>query len=315
METKRWEINSEDELFPACLKDGLSVQVDTLYGIGNPEALAETSISIVGARSASPYGIAISQMAGRIAAESGITVVSGGARGCDYAALRAALDAGGKAVIVSGCGADRIYPRSSEDVFRETVAHDGCVVSMEPWGTSPLPFLFPKRNVIIAALSSVLLVTEAGERSGTMSTADAALQLDRTIYAVPGSIFSPYSQGVNRLIGEGALPICSEVDLETRLSLDFGVLRVISEGVSGQVGEVISALVATPLRPEELAPRLGQTTLTMLRTLADYESRGIVEHLPDGRYSLSAQAYREYRTGGGLVAVESEAGGDEERVE
>lgn len=295
MEVERWEIKRDDDLFPASLRDEPNLSVDVLYGLGNPEALSDTSISIIGARKATPYGIAVSEMAGRIAGESGITVVSGGAMGCDYAASRAALEAGGKAVIVPGCGADRIYPRTSEDVFRSAVAHDGCIVSLEPWGTPPKPFLFPKRNVIIAALSPVLMVAEAGLRSGTSSTADAALQMDRTIYAVPGSIFSPLSQGTNKLICEGAQPICSEVDLEQRISLDYGILRVVTEGVPSQAGEVISALVSQPMRLDELAPRLGMDTLYLLRKLADYESRGIVEHLLDGRYSLTAHAYKEYR--------------------
>ena len=304
MDVNKFELTPDDELYPRSLKEDLSDKVEVLYGIGDPEVLQKTSVSIIGARRASPYGIAISQMAGRVAAESGIVVVSGGAMGCDSAASAAALDAGGKTVIVSGCGADRIYPSSSEAVFRRTVAQGGAVVSIEPWGSSPLPFRFPKRNVIIAALSPVLLVAEAGERSGTMSTADAAIQMDRTIYAVPGSIFSPLSQATNKLICDGAMPICNEVDLETRLSLDFGVARIVAEGVPNYMGEVISALVAGPLRPDELAAHLGQDTLTLLRTLTDYEARGIVDHLPDGRFSLSAKTYQGYRTAGTLAALE-----------
>ena len=301
MDVQKWELSREDDLFPERLKEEPSITAEVLYGIGNPEVLSTPSVAIIGARRATPYGIAIAEMAGRIAGECGITVVSGGAMGCDCAASRAALDAGGTSIIVAGTGADRIYPSSSEAVFRKAVAQGGAIVSLEKWGTPPAPYVFPKRNVIIAGLCTVLLVTEAGERSGTMSTADAALEMDRTIYAVPGPIFSPGSQGTNRLILEGALPICSEVDLEQRLSMDFGVLRVIAEGASIEVGGIVSALVASPLRPDELAAHLGQTTLTLLRTLADYESRGIVEHLPDGRYSLTSGAYQEYRVGGPLL--------------
>ncbi|MDO4537522.1 MAG: DNA-protecting protein DprA [Coriobacteriales bacterium] len=298
MEEKRWELHPGDELFPEMISNEESLHVDVIYGRGDPEVLRRSCVSIVGARMATPYGLAVSQMAGRIAGESGIVVVSGGARGCDYAAIRAALDAGGKTIIVAGSGADVVYPPSSRDIFDDTVKRGGAVISLERWGRHPTRYSFPKRNVIIAALSTVLMVAEAGERSGTMSTADAAISLDRTIYAVPGSIFSPSSQGVNRLLCEGALPICSEVDLEERFSLDYGVLRLVSEGVSPQMGEVISALVANPMRPDELAPRVGLEVLTLLRTLTDYESRGVIERLPDGRYSLTAQAYQDYRTAG-----------------
>ncbi|MBR3327000.1 MAG: DNA-protecting protein DprA [Atopobiaceae bacterium] len=303
MSDERWELKQDDELFPSMLREEMTAHISVLYGRGNAEVLNEPCISVIGARRATPYGIAIAEMAGRVAAESGVVVVSGGAMGCDHAASRAALDAGGRTVIVAGCGADRVYPASSRDVFEGALEHDGAVVAIESWGTPPQKHTFPKRNVVIAALSPVLLVAEAGERSGTMSTADAALALDRIIYAAPGSIFSPTSQGTNRLICEGALPICSEVDLETRLSMDYGVLRVMADGVTPQMGELISALVATPLRPDDLAPRLGQSVLTLLCTLADYESRGIVEHLPDGRYGLTARAYQEYRTSGSFAGT------------
>lgn len=298
MDVNKFELRPGDDLFPESLLSEAAGNVEVLYGIGDPTVLSKPSVSIIGARRATPYGIAVASMAGRVAGESGIVVVSGGAMGCDCAASAAALDAGGQSIIVSGCGADRIYPSSSEAVFRKAVAQGGAIVALEPWGTSPRTYTFPKRNAVIAALSPVLVVAEAGERSGTMSTADAALQMDRTIYAVPGSIFSPMSQGTNRLVSEGALPICSEVDLETRLSLDFGVVRMVAEGVTPQMGEVISALVATPMRPDELAARIGQDTITLLRTLADYESCGVVEHLPDGRFSLTAAAYERYRTAG-----------------
>ncbi len=296
MDQTRWELRPSDDLFPGCLRDNEACSIKTLYVLGNPEVLSVPSISVIGARRATPYGIAVSEMAGRIAGESSICVVSGGAMGCDYAASRAALDAGGTTVIVSGCGADKVYPRSSEDIFRDAPRNGGAIVSLSPWGSRPAKFAFARRNAVIAALSPVLLVAEAGERSGTMITANAALEMDRTIYSVPGSIFSPTSTGANRLITEGALPICSEVDLEMRISMDYGTMRVVMEDASSEMGEVVSALAASPSRPDELAARLGQSVLTLLRTLADYEARGIVEHLIDGRYSLTSEAYQRYRT-------------------
>ncbi len=293
---QRFALTEDDDRYPEALRDE-RVRAEVLYVRGDPSVLEGRMVSVIGARRATPYGIAVAEMAGRIAAESGITVVSGGAMGCDYAASRAALDAGGRTVIVCGHGADQVYPASSADVFADAIAHDGAVVAIERWGVPPTRYTFPKRNVIIAALSPVLIVAEAGERSGTMGTVDAALELDRTIYAVPGSIFSPTSQGVNRLIRDGALPITSESDLEARLSLDYGVLRIVAQGEYRQAGEVVSALRASPMRPDELATRLDQSVFTLLRTLTDYEAQGIVEHLPDGRYSLTARAFQEYCAG------------------
>lgn len=288
MTQERWEITPSDELYPASLKD-LDNPPKRLYGLGDPTALASSSLAIIGARKATPYGLAVAEMAGRIAAECGITVVSGGAMGCDASALRAAQLAGGVTVVVSGTGADRPYPRTSRDVFEGAPKGGGCVVSLERWGSPPVPYAFPKRNRVIAALCEALLVSEAGERSGTSSTADCAAGLGRSIYAVPGSIFSPESVGSNRLIGEGAAAIASEEDLEMRISLDFGAVRLMAGGQRRELGRILSALVASPMRPDDLANRLGEPALSVLVALSDYEASGLVVRLPDGRYSPSRE--------------------------
>ena len=101
-----------------------------------------------------------------------------------------------------------VYPASSADVYAGAVAAGGAVISLERWGSPPRRYAFPKRNAIIAALSTCLFVTEAGMRSGTMSTADVAVELGRKVYGIPGSIFSPLSAGTNWLISEGARVIC-----------------------------------------------------------------------------------------------------------
>lgn len=282
---KRYEVRLGDAAYPASLED-LESPPDVLYVVGDPAALSERSISIIGARRATPYGLAAAEMAGRVAAECGVTVVSGGARGCDAAGLRAATKAGGRTVVVSGTGADIAYPKSSCDVF-SAAANNGCVVSLAPWGTQPQPWAFPKRNRIIAALAQALYVTEAGERSGTAITADFAEEIGRSIYAVPGSIFSPESLGSNRLIANGAAIIVSEEDLETRIALDFGVTRLVMQGQGYHPSRVLSALRASPMRPDDLANRLGKEPLEILRMLADYEASGVVTRLMDGRYAVS----------------------------
>lgn len=279
-----WVLHKEDEQWPLALND-LSRPPERLYGMGDPSALAGPCISIVGARRASPYGTAIAKMAARVAVECGITVVSGGALGCDHAASAEALRLGGKTIIVSGCGADVVYPSSSRDVFEGAVSCGGAVVSIERWGAGPRRWAFPRRNAIIAALSSVLLVTEAGMRSGTMSTADAAIELGRIVYAVPNSIFSPEGSGTNRLIAEGARVIVDEQSLGVSIALDYGAARLSDEGHVRSVGPIMSALLASPSRPDELSERLNESVLTVLKTLTDYEARGIAVRLPDGRYS------------------------------
>lgn len=303
-----WEIARGERGWPEMLED-LRDPPERLYGRGSAEALSAPCLSVIGARRASPYGLAIAEMAARVAAGCGVTVVSGGAMGCDHAAGAAAIAAGGSTVVVSGCGADVVYPPSSLDVFEGAVAGGGAVVSMERWGAGPRRWAFPKRNALIAALSRVLVVTEAGASSGTMSTAEAAAELGRTVYAIPGSIFSPLSAGTNRLISEGALVIPDEQSLTVALSLDYGHAALSPGAPARGSGPVVAALLASPSRPEELALRLGEDVLTILRTLTDYEARGIVERLPDGRYSPTRTLLLEQNRGSGTASSAPGAAG------
>lgn len=280
----RWVIERGSSQWPAEFEE-LPNPPERIYGVGDPGVLSEPSVSVVGARRATPYGLAIAEMSARVAVECGVAVVSGGAMGCDSAAGEAALSAGGRTVVVSGCGADVVYPASSRDLFRDAAGGGGAVISAERWGTGPRRWAFPKRNALIAALSQVLVVTEAGRRSGTMSTAEAAIELGRTVYAIPGSIFSPNSSGTNRLIAEGARVIADEHELSIALSLDYGVARMSPTVAPVEWGPVMSALMASPARPDELSERLNESVLTVMRTLTEHESRGMVERLPDGRYS------------------------------
>ena len=296
-EVARWELERGQDGYPSALEeiDGIG---DVIYGMGDPTLLETPCISIIGARRASPYGVAVSAMAGRVAAECGITVVSGGARGCDHAAGRAAVDAGGKTIVVSGCGADLHYPHSSKRLFDEARSWAGAVISLEPWGAPPLPFTFPKRNRVIAALSRSLIVAEAGLPSGTFGTATFANELGRNVYAVPGSIFSAGSAGTNRLIESGAAIISDETALSVRISLDYGVLALQHEARESD-DEVLRSLAASPSTPEDLARHLGIEVLEMLKVLANYEARGVVHRMPDGRLSLTKSAYLGIAGGGG----------------
>ena len=280
---------------------------------GDSSVLQERLISIIGARQATPYGIAVSEMCGRIAAECGLVVVSGGAIGCDSAAARAALEAGGKTVVVSGCGADRIYPASSRDVFERAASGEGCVVSIERWGAPPMKHTFLRRNAVIAALGEVLLIAEASRRSGTFSTASAAIQLQRNVFCAPGSIFSPNSSGTNGLIEQGAGIISGEESLDVIISMNYGKTRTCLSGFGNlEHNATMLALMASPSRPEELAWRMGTELLTTIRTLSELESSGKVCRLPDGRYSPT-NAYLTNRLPSGIVVGEGMRSGRVER--
>lgn len=292
---ERIELYIGDDLYPASVLD-LPDPPGILYLRGDPTALSEPSLSIIGARKSTPYGRAIAEMAGRIAAESGITVVSGAARGCDQAAGAAALKSGGRHVVVLGTGADVVYPSSARKIVDGTLSQHGCVVSIEPWGTPPMRWAFPKRNRVIAALSRATFVAEAGMPSGTFSTAETAEALGRELLAAPGSIFSPESRGANYLIGNGACCIADEDALEVAISRIFGTLRFARPDARG-LGDlepgamrVAEALLANPMPLEELALSLDIDPISCMRTVGELEVLGFVERLVDGRLTLSSVA-------------------------
>ena len=280
---EHWELAADDSGFPPRLRD-LGSKVARLYGIGSPEALVGDCISIIGARRATPYGLTCADMAGRVAAECGVTVVSGGARGCDHAAARGALDAGGATVVVPGCGADVLYPRMSDDVFVDALTQGGCVVSLDPWGSAPHKHSFVRRNAVIAALSQALIVCEACKPSGTFGTATVAAELGRRVYAVPGSIFSPMSSGTNWLLETGASIVCDEDSLAGLISLDYGRLRFEPRADTSSRGTLLDALVASPMDVGEVAALLGLSIPQAFGKLSEYEAAGMVCRLADGRF-------------------------------
>lgn len=161
------------------------------------------AVAIVGARRASPYGLAAAERLGAGLAAAGITVVSGLARGVDGAAHRGALEAGGRTVAVLGSGIDVVYPPEHRRLA-EAIASQGAVVSQFAPGTRPLAGHFPARNRTIAGLTLGVVVVEASERSGALITATWAAELGREVFALPGPVTAEGSQGPHRLIREGA---------------------------------------------------------------------------------------------------------------
>ena len=294
MSDVRYRIDLESNEYPSCIKD-LADAPKCIYVRGNLDALNMPSLSIVGARSASPYGLSVAEIAATVAVQSGLAVVSGGAKGCDQAAGRAALAAGGIHVIVLGCGADVVYPRSSASLIDQALASNGAIVSLDPWGTQPRKYSFPRRNRIIAALSQALCITEAGLPSGTFSTAETALELGREILAVPGSILSPESKGTNHLIANGACCIADEDALEMAISRIYGKLRYTRIATSvdpawdARKRAIMQALIASPMTLNELSLYLRCDAMSTLQTMSEYMMQGLVERLLDGRFAPSAE--------------------------
>lgn len=193
----------EQELYPEKLK----VLPDAPKGIyveGSLPDPNQPSVAIVGARMCSSYGKKQAYDFAKQLAACGVAVISGLARGVDGYAHEGAIDGGGPTFAVLGCGIDQCYPPEHARLRERIAGQEGGIISEFPRCTPPMPYLFPKRNRLISALADLVLVVEAKERSGSLITADCALEQGKTVYAVPGRLGDSLSAGCNRLIAQGA---------------------------------------------------------------------------------------------------------------
>ena len=203
--------------YPPRLKQ-ISDPPPVLYFKGSLLPSDERAVAIVGTRSPTSYGREVAARLSADLAQNGITIVSGLARGVDGIAHRAALDAGGRTIAVLANGLDIVYPREHAALFQRAQGQ-GAVVSEHPLGVRPVPKSFPRRNRLISGMSLGTLVVEAPLQSGARWTVHHALEQDREVFCVPGSIFSSYSEFTNRMIQEGAKLVSSYTDVLEELNL------------------------------------------------------------------------------------------------
>lgn len=187
-----------------------------IYLKGSAAVLNSAGVAVVGARAASTYGLQMARRFSRDIAVQGLSVISGLALGVDSNAHAGALEASGKTVAVLGCGLDIVYPPSNRKLFEEIAAH-GAIVSEYPPGTPPDGFRFPARNRIISGLALGVLVVEAAKNSGSLITAQLALEQGREVFAIPGRIDSGKSEGTHRLLQDGAKLVHSVNDIVEEL--------------------------------------------------------------------------------------------------
>ena len=183
-----------------------------LYYKGRLPQANVPAIAIVGARNCTEYGRTIADMLAKCFADMGIQVISGMALGIDAAAQRGAVNKGGYSLAVLGCGVDVCYPRSNIDLYTQ-LQNAGGIMSEYPPGTPPRAGQFPMRNRIISGIADALIVVEARQKSGSLITADQALEQNRDVYVVPGRIGDSLSEGCLKLIKEGAQMITSPMDV------------------------------------------------------------------------------------------------------
>lgn len=174
-----------------------------LFYLGSLPDAGRPTVAMIGARQCSEYGRCMAEYFARSMAKTGVQIISGMAMGIDGISQKAALKAGGKTFGILGCGVDVIYPLSNERLYYEMIQNGGAISESVP-GTEPKAGLFPQRNRIISALSDVVLVVEAREKSGTFITVDTALEQGREVYTIPGRCTDDLSIGCNRLIRQGA---------------------------------------------------------------------------------------------------------------
>lgn len=256
-----------------------------LWVRGREAALRQPAAALVGSRGPSPYGLdAATTLAGDLAA-AGVTVVSGLARGIDSAAHRAALQAGGVTVAVLGSGVDTVYP-PEHSALADLIEQAGAVVSELPPGTPPRAFHFPARNRIISGLALAVVVVEAAEQSGSLITAEFAVDQGRDVLAVPGSMFSVRQAGCHALIRDGAGIAASVSDVTWALSNSR--LRPLAAASTDE------ALPRNPLLDmmaagdsydlDGLARESGLTPALLLSRLLELELQGAVRRAEGGRF-------------------------------
>lgn len=275
-----------EEEYPKRLK----VLSDAPYGLYVKGKLPEEermTVAIVGARECSTYGKVMAQEFAEVLSEAGIQIVSGMARGIDSAGQRGALKSGGTSFGVLGCGVDICYPREEIGLFME-LQENGGIISEFPPGTQPLRQHFPARNRIISGLSDVILVMEAKEKSGSLITADMALEQGKEVYALPGPVSNQLSWGCNWLIKQGAGILISPQDLLKDLGFcnleqeeKFLRSKILLETTENMV---YSCLDFTPRNLRELIGATKLPVAELLNVLMKLELRGVVKEISKNYY-------------------------------
>ena len=275
----------DDADYPRRLKD-VDQPPPVLYARQALAPADEWAVGIVGTRRATPYGRQVTEELARVLANSGVTVVSGLARGIDAVAHQAALRAGGRTIAVLGSGPDHIYPPEHRRLAEEIIAQ-GAVLSDYPPGTPPDAANFPPRNRIISGISIAVVVVEAGDTSGALITANFAVEQGRDVFAVPGSITSAQSKGTNRLIKQGAIPMLDPQDVLEALNLNMVTQHrqarlVIPADPTEE--RLLKAIGAEPTHIDEIQNQSGLPIEQVAAALSLMELKGMVRQVGGMHY-------------------------------
>lgn len=272
-------VSLEQHSYPARLREIYDPPYG-LYYLGHLPPDEVPAVGIVGGRACSPYGKEIAKRSGKCLAGNGVSVISGMARGIDGFGHEGALEGGGSTYAVLGCGVNVVYPPEHAGLY-ERILEKGGILSEYPPDMSPRPGFFPMRNRLIAGLCDLLLIIEAKEKSGSLITADYALEQGKDIYAAPGRITDPLSAGCNRLIRQGAGILLSPEEL-------VGEMSFLSEKNKLPLEKserlVYSCLDLLPKSMEKISEETALDIATLAEILFALEEKGLVQETWQNHY-------------------------------
>jgi len=283
------KIRLQDKNYPAILKE-IHNPPQELYIEGEIIPQDKVAVAVVGTRKYTQYGKQVAlDIAGKLA-KLGITIVSGLAKGIDTFAHQAALENNGRTIAVLGTGMDResFYPASNFELSKK-ITKNGVVLSEYPIGTRGTQFTFPERNRIVSGLSLGVVVVEAPEQSGALITATLAIEQNREVFAIPGSIYEKNSQGTNQLIKIGAKLVSDVDDILEELNLSHLRKTASKKKIKPENKEeeiIISFLSAQPTHIDEIIKKSKLSTAIVNSTLMILELKGGVRNLGKGNYIL-----------------------------
>jgi DNA processing protein len=285
-----WLIAWDDLAYPRTLLSLPDPPPVFLY-VGERTLLNRPALAIVGSRNATPRGVEHAEAFAAALSDAGLTIVSGLALGIDAGAHRGGLAGAGRSIAVVGTGPDQIYPAANKALAKE-LARIGGLVSEFALGTPPLPGNFPRRNRILSGLSRGVLVVEATLNSGSLITARLAAEQGRDVFAIPGSIDSPFSKGCHRLIRDGAKLVETAADVLEELGFAPAVATRLGPSTDGApasdaASRVFAAMGHDPAGVDVLAERTRLTADLVTSALVELELLGWVALLPGGVYQRS----------------------------
>ena len=273
-------IRKNDPMYPPRLKH-ISNPPEQLFVLGHLPDPEQKTIGIVGSRNCTPYGRDMARLFAYRLAEAGMGVISGMALGVDSWAHRGALEAGGDTFAVLGCGVEVCYPTSNEKIYRE-LKEKGGVISEYPTTFGALAQNFPMRNRIVSGLSDGILVIEARIRSGSLITADAALEQGKDVFAIPGRIGDELSVGCNRLIRQGAIPVLTPEDILEYYNIHRPIDN--SSKLSPEEQQLLEMIGTTPVALSTLAESMQGSFANTHRLVMKLKKNRYIRETSRDRY-------------------------------